>query len=84
MATSYPTRVSLQLLPHELSIACLLYCGWRDTAALEAVSASVRALTAAAVVAAISGIVVFVAGQRRAPTPAADAGVSPSTTEEAT
>ncbi|MBG7605392.1 MAG: hypothetical protein IZT58_12260 [Actinobacteria bacterium] len=41
-------------------------------------------LTAAAVVAAISGIVVFVAGQRRAPTPAADAGVSPSTTEEAT
>ena len=41
---------SLQLLPRELSIACLMYCGWRDTAALEAVSASVRALTAAAVV----------------------------------
>lgn len=49
-APVHAMATSLQLLPRELSIACLMYCGWRDTAALEAVSASVRALTAAAVV----------------------------------
>ena len=41
-------------------------------------------LTVAAVVAAISGVVVFVVGQRTAPTPSADVDVSPSTTEEPT